>query len=57
VEEPLATGEDAPPFARSPSPTRPGVGTFAVVPVGWPRGRFGPLRPRPAAEVTHRERW
>ena len=34
-----------------------GVNTFAVIPVGWPRGRFGPVKRRPAAEVIHRERW
>jgi nitroreductase len=33
------------------------VKTFAVVPVGWPRGRFGPVRRRPAAEAIHRDRW
>jgi nitroreductase len=33
------------------------VNTFAVVPVGWPRGRFGPVRRRPAAEVIHRNCW
>ena len=25
--------------------------------VGWPRGRHGPLRRRPAAEVTYLDRW
>ena len=34
-----------------------GVKTFAVVPVGWPRGNFGPVVRRPAAEVIHRDRW
>jgi nitroreductase len=33
------------------------VNTFAVVPVGWPRGNFGPVTRRPAAEVIHRDRW
>jgi nitroreductase len=33
------------------------VKTFAVVPVGWPRGNFGPVVCRPAAEVIHRDRW
>ena len=33
------------------------VHTFAVVPVGWPRGNFGPVRRRPAGEVIHRDRW
>jgi nitroreductase len=34
-----------------------GVHTFAVIPVGWPLGRFGPVRRRPAAQVIHRDRW
>lgn len=33
------------------------VNTFAVIPVGWPRGRFGPVSRRPPAEVIHRNRW
>jgi nitroreductase len=34
-----------------------GVNTFAVIPVGWPRGRFGPVKRRPPADVIHRDRW
>ena len=34
-----------------------GVKTFALVPVGWPRGRLGPVARRPAAEAIHRDRW
>jgi nitroreductase len=33
------------------------VHTFALVPVGWPRGNFGPVKRRQAAEVIHRDRW
>ena len=33
------------------------VNTFAVIPIGWPRGRFGPVKRRPATEVIHRDRW
>jgi hypothetical protein len=33
------------------------VSTLAVVPVGWPRGRFGPVTRRPVDEVIHRDRW
>jgi len=33
------------------------VNTFAVIPVGWPRGSFGPVKRRPAVEVIHRDRW
>lgn len=35
----------------------PSVATFAVIPVGWPLGRFGPVRRKPAAQVTHWDRW
>lgn len=31
--------------------------TFAAIPVGWPLGRFGPVRRRPVADVVHRDRW
>lgn len=33
------------------------VGVYAIVPVGWPLGRFGPVRRRPVDEVLHWERW
>jgi nitroreductase len=33
------------------------VHTFALIPVGYPRGRFGPVRRRPAAEAIHWEGW
>lgn len=33
------------------------VRTFALVPVGYPRGNFGPVRRRPAAETIHWEGW
>jgi nitroreductase len=32
------------------------VSTLAVIPVGWPRGRFGPVTRRPVGEVIHRDR-
>jgi len=34
-----------------------GVRTFALIPVGWPRGRLGPVVRRPASEAIHRDRW
>ena len=34
-----------------------GVNTYAVIPVGWPKGKFGPVSRRPAREAIHRERW
>jgi nitroreductase len=33
------------------------VRIWAVVPIGWPVGRFGAVRRRPLDEVIHRERW
>jgi nitroreductase len=33
------------------------VATFALMPIGWPLDRFGPLTRRPLAEVAHAERW
>lgn len=33
------------------------VKTFAVIPVGWPRGNFGPVVRRPVADAVHRDRW
>jgi len=29
----------------------------AVVPMGWPRGRYGPTTRRPVGEVVHVDRW
>ena len=33
------------------------VKTFALIPVGWPRGNFGEVRRRPPADVIRRDRW
>jgi nitroreductase len=33
------------------------VKTFAVIPVGWPLGKFGSVRRRPAASVIHWNQW
>jgi nitroreductase len=34
-----------------------GVHTYALIPVGWPLGSFGPVRRRPVDEVIHTDRW
>jgi nitroreductase len=34
-----------------------GVSTYAMVPIGYPRGRFGPVRRKPVDSVIHRDRW
>jgi hypothetical protein len=33
------------------------VHTYAIVPIGWPAGNFGPVRRRAASESIHWERW
>jgi nitroreductase len=33
------------------------VRTYAVIPVGWPLGHFGPVTRRPADEVIRRDHW
>ncbi len=33
------------------------VDTFALMPVGWPVGKPGPLSRKPLAEAAHRDRW
>src|SRR3954453_17826705 len=33
------------------------VNTFAVIPVGWPLGRFGPVRRQAPEDAIHRDRW
>lgn len=33
------------------------VDTFALMPVGWPEGHFGPLSRKPLSEVVHADRW
>jgi nitroreductase len=33
------------------------VTVYALVPVGWPASRFGPVRRRPVADVVHWDRW
>jgi nitroreductase len=33
------------------------VNTYAIVPVGWPMGRFGPVNRRPAVDAIRWDRW
>jgi nitroreductase len=33
------------------------VQPVAVIPVGWPRGRYGPTTRKPASKVVHYDRW
>ena len=31
--------------------------SFAILPVGWPEGSFGPVARGPLAAVVHKDRW
>jgi len=31
--------------------------TYALMPIGYPRNKFGPVVRRPLAEVIHADRW
>jgi nitroreductase len=33
------------------------VDTYALMPIGYPEGKFGPLSRRPVVEVTYADRW
>ena len=33
------------------------VDTYALMPIGYPEGKFGPLRRRPVTEVAYADRW
>jgi nitroreductase len=34
-----------------------GIDTMALIPVGWPKGRFGPPARQPVEQVTFWDRW
>jgi nitroreductase len=34
-----------------------GVKCYALLPIGYPMGRFGPVRRAPLAEVVYRDQW
>ena len=33
------------------------VSTWALMPVGWPIDKFGPLTRQPLTEIAHADRW
>jgi nitroreductase len=33
------------------------VETVALIPIGYPRGKYGPTARRPLDEIVHYERW
>jgi nitroreductase len=35
----------------------PGVHSYALLPIGYPMGRFGPVRRVPLADVVYEDRW
>ena len=35
----------------------PGVHSYAILPIGWPMGRFGPLGRGPLKDVVYGDRW
>ena len=34
-----------------------GVHSFAILPIGWPRGKFGPVRRAPLDQVVYQDHW
>jgi nitroreductase len=35
----------------------PGIHSYAIIPIGYPMGRFGPVRRVPLTEVVYQDRW
>jgi nitroreductase len=35
----------------------PGVHSYAIIPIGYPLGKFGPVRRGPLASVVYKDRW
>jgi hypothetical protein len=33
------------------------ISTYAIIPIGYPRGNFGPVRRRPLDQSLHWNRW
>jgi nitroreductase len=34
-----------------------GVHSYALLPIGYPMGRFGPVRPVPLSDIVYEDRW
>jgi nitroreductase len=34
-----------------------GVHSYAILPIGWPMGKFGPVKRAPLGDVVYQERW
>ena len=50
---PLLVGDPCPAYPGSTTNVSP----VAVVPIGWPQGRYGPTTRRPVEEVVHLDRY
>jgi nitroreductase len=35
----------------------PGVHSYAILPIGWPMGKFGPVARGPLKETVYQDRW
>ena len=35
----------------------PGVHSYAILPIGWPMGKFGPVGRGPLNEIVYQDRW
>src|SRR5215470_7324813 len=35
----------------------PGVHSYAIIPIGYPMGKFGPIRRGPLPKIVYRDRW
>ena len=35
----------------------PGVHSYAILPIGWPMGKFGPVGRGPLRDITYLDRW
>jgi nitroreductase len=35
----------------------PGIHSYAILPIGYPMGRFGPVRRAPLSEIVYLDRW
>jgi nitroreductase len=35
----------------------PGIHSYAILPIGYPMGRFGPVRRAPLSDIVHLDRW
>ena len=35
----------------------PGVHSYAIIPIGYPLGKFGPVRRGPLAGIVYKDRW